>query len=229
MVPNQNIIELKNVVKNYLLGKTIVNALRGISFTIRRGDFAIIVGPSGSGKSTLLHMMGALDRPTRGEVFIKGKNIGTMDDWSLAMLRRKTIGFVFQTFNLVPTLNTLENVMIPLEPEGMDSFEKIKRAEKLLSLVGLKNRLFHKPSELSGGERQRVAIARALVNDPEIILADEPTGDLDSKTGQQIVAYMKDLNKREGKTFVLVTHDLSLLKFGNTHIYTRDGLVEKIR
>ena len=228
-MPKQNIVELRDVVKNYRLGNTIVKALRGISFEIRQGDFAIVIGPSGSGKSTLLHLMGALDKPTSGEVFIKGKNISLMDEWSLAMLRRKTIGFVFQTFNLVPTLNALENVMIPLEPVGLDSLEKIRRAEKLLSLVGLKNRSFHKPAELSGGERQRVAIARALINDPEIILADEPTGNLDSKTGLQIVSSMKKLNEKEVKTFVLVTHDLSLLKYGNKHIYIRDGLIEKIR
>jgi len=228
-VPKQSIIELKDVVKEYRLGKTIVRALRGVSLEIKRGDFAIVVGPSGSGKSTLLHMMGALDRPTSGKVFIAGKDIGLLDDWSLAMLRRKTIGFVFQTFNLVPTLNTLENVMLPLEPTGIDEIEKIKRAKELLKLVGLEHRMLHKPMELSGGERQRVAIARALINNPEIVLADEPTGNLDTKTGLQIIEAMRKLNVEEKKTFVIVTHDLSLLKYGNRHIYIRDGLIEKIR
>ncbi|MCD6247533.1 MAG: ABC transporter ATP-binding protein [Candidatus Diapherotrites archaeon] len=228
-MPKQSIIELKDVVKEYRLGKTIVRALRGVSLEIKRGDFAIVVGPSGSGKSTLLHMMGALDRPTSGKVFIAGKDIGLLDDWSLAMLRRKTIGFVFQTFNLVPTLNTLENVMLPLEPTGIDEIEKIKRAKELLKLVGLEHRMLHKPMELSGGERQRVAIARALINNPEIVLADEPTGNLDTKTGLQIIEAMRKLNVEEKKTFVIVTHDLSLLKYGNRHIYIRDGLIEKIR
>jgi len=228
-VPKQNIIELKDVVKEYRLGKTIVRALQGVSLEIKRGDFAIVAGPSGSGKSTLLHIMGALDRPTSGKVFIAGKDISLLDDWGLAMLRRKTVGFVFQTFNLVPTLNALENVMLPLEPTSIDDIEKIKRAKELLKLVGLEHRMLHKPMELSGGERQRVAIARALINNPEIVLADEPTGNLDTKTGLQIVEAMRKLNIEEKKTFVVVTHDLSLLKYGNKHIYLRDGLIEKIR
>lgn len=228
-MPKRNLIELQNVVKEYRLGKVIVKALRGISLELKRGDFAIVAGPSGSGKSTLLHMIGALDRPTSGKVFIGGKDITLLDDWSLAMLRRKTVGFVFQTFNLVPTLNALENVMLPLEPTGMDEVEKIKRAKQLLKLVGLKHRMLHKPAELSGGERQRVAIARALINNPEIVLADEPTGNLDTKTGLQIIKAMKKLNVEEKKTFVVVTHDLSLLKYGNRHIYLRDGIIEKIR
>ena len=228
-MPKQNIIELKDVVKEYRLGKTIVKALRGISLEIKRGDFAIVVGPSGSGKSTLLHIIGALDRPTSGKVFIAGKDISLLDDWSLAMLRRKTIGFVFQTFNLVPTLNALENVMLPLEPTGTDEIEKIKRAKELLKLVGLEHRMLHKPMELSGGERQRVAIARALINNPEIVLADEPTGNLDTKTGLQIIEAMRRLNIEEKKTFVVVTHDLSLLKYGNKHIYLRDGAIERVR
>ncbi len=228
-MPKQNIIELKDVVKEYRLGKTIVRALQGVSLEIKRGDFAIVAGPSGSGKSTLLHIMGALDRPTSGKVFIAGKDISLLDDWGLAMLRRKTVGFVFQTFNLVPTLNALENVMLPLEPTSIDDIEKIKRAKELLKLVGLEHRMLHKPMELSGGERQRVAIARALINNPEIVLADEPTGNLDTKTGLQIVEAMRKLNIEEKKTFVVVTHDLSLLKYGNKHIYLRDGLIEKIR
>lgn len=228
-MPKQNIIELRDVVKEYKLGKTVVRALRGISFEIKKGDFVIVAGPSGSGKSTLLHIIGALDRPTGGKVFIEGKDITLLDDWSLAMLRRKTVGFVFQTFNLVPTLNALENVTLPLEPTGMDEVEKIKRAKELLKLVGLEHRMLHKPAELSGGERQRVAIARALINNPKIVLADEPTGNLDTRTGLQIIEAMKKLNVEEKKTFVVVTHDLSLLKYGNRHIYLKDGIIEKIR
>ena len=225
---SKTVIELRNVVKEYILGKTIVKALRGVSLEIKKGEFVIIMGPSGSGKSTLLHIMGALDKPTSGKVFINGKDISLFDDWNLAMLRRKNIGFVFQTFNLVPTLNALENVMLPLEPIHMDEIEKIKRAKELLKLVGLEHRMLHKPAELSGGERQRVAIARALVNDPEIILADEPTGNLDTKTGLQIINAMRELNKKENKTIVIVTHDPTLLKYATKKVYIRDGTVERM-
>ncbi len=228
MVHSKTVIELRNVVKEYILGKTIVKALRGVSLEIKKGEFVIIMGPSGSGKSTLLHIMGALDKPTSGKVFINGKDISLFDDWNLAMLRRKNIGFVFQTFNLVPTLNALENVMLPLEPIHMDEIEKIKRAKELLKLVGLEHRMLHKPAELSGGERQRVAIARALVNDPEIILADEPTGNLDTKTGLQIINAMRELNKKENKTIVIVTHDPTLLKYATKKVYIRDGTVERM-
>jgi len=227
-VHSKTVIELRNVVKEYILGKTIVKALRGVSLEIKKGEFVIIMGPSGSGKSTLLHIMGALDKPTSGKVFINGKDISLFDDWNLAMLRRKNIGFVFQTFNLVPTLNALENVMLPLEPIHMDEIEKIKRAKELLKLVGLEHRMLHKPAELSGGERQRVAIARALVNDPEIILADEPTGNLDTKTGLQIINAMRELNKKENKTIVIVTHDPTLLKYATKKVYIRDGTVERM-
>jgi putative ABC transport system ATP-binding protein len=222
------VIKLEDVVKEYMLGKTVVKALRGVSLEVKRGDFIIVAGPSGSGKSTLLHIMGALDRQTSGRVFIMGKDISLLDDWSLAMLRRKTIGFVFQTFNLVPTLNALENVMLPLEPTKLDELEKIKRAKELLKLVGLGHRMLHKPAELSGGERQRVAIARALINDPEIVLADEPTGNLDTATGMQIIDAMRKLNKEENKTFVIVTHDLSLLKYASRKIFLKDGVIERI-
>lgn len=224
----KKIIEMKNVCKEYKMGKVMVKALCGISLDIYEGDFVIIVGPSGSGKSTLLHLMGALDRPSSGKVLIGGKDLSLLDDWSLAMLRRKTMGFVFQMFNLVPTLNALENVMLPLEPTGKDEVEKIRRAKELLKIVGLEHRMLHKPSELSGGESQRVAIARALINDPAIVLADEPTGNLDSKTGAQIIDMLLKMNKERNKTFIIVTHDLSLLKYGNKNIYLRDGKIEKI-
>lgn len=227
-MPKKKVIEMKDVCKEYKMGKVKVKALCGINLDIYEGDFVIIVGPSGSGKSTMLHLMGALDRPTSGKVLVNGKDLSMLDDWSLAMLRRKTIGFVFQTFNLVPTLNALENVMLPLEPTGTDEVEKIRRAKELLKIVGLEHRMLHKPNELSGGESQRVAIARALINDPVIVLADEPTGNLDSKTGAQIIDMMLKLNKEKNKTFVIVTHDLSLLKYGSKNIYLRDGKIEKI-
>ncbi|MEM0360620.1 MAG: ABC transporter ATP-binding protein [Candidatus Diapherotrites archaeon] len=220
-----SLIEARNVTKKYRMDKVIVEALRGVSIKIEKGDFIVIVGPSGSGKSTLLHILGALDRPTTGQVLIEGKDISKLDDWSLAMIRRKKIGFVFQSFNLIPTLNALENVLIPLEPANVDMTEGIKRAKSLLELLDMKDRMLHKPGELSGGQRQRVSIARALINDPEIILADEPTGNLDTATGRKVVEAMLHWNRDSDKTFVLVTHDPSLLDFATRKVYIRDGLI----
>lgn len=207
------------------MGEVIVEALRGVSLRVEKGDFIIIVGPSGSGKSTLMHLLGALDRPTSGEVYIEGKNISKLDDWSLAMIRRKKIGFVFQSFNLIPTLNALENVMIPLEPAKVEMAESIKRAKELLRLLDIEDRMLHKPAELSGGQRQRVSIARALINNPDIVLADEPTGNLDTVTGQKVIEAMLHLNRVRGKTFVIVTHDLELLKYATKKVYIKDGLI----
>ncbi|MCX6801994.1 MAG: ABC transporter ATP-binding protein [Candidatus Diapherotrites archaeon] len=221
-----SLIEARNVTKKYKMDKVVVEALRGVSIKIEKGDFIVIVGPSGSGKSTLLHLLGALDRPTSGQVLVDGKDISKMDDWSLAMIRRKKIGFVFQSFNLIPTLNALENVMIPLEPVKMDMNEGITRARDLLELLDMKDRMLHKPGELSGGQRQRVSIARALINDPEIILADEPTGNLDTVTGRKVVEAMLHWNQDHDKTFVLVTHDPSLLDFATRKVYIRDGLID---
>jgi len=215
-------IRCENVTKDYKLGKTIVHALKGVSLKIKKGDFVIIVGPSGSGKSTLLHVLGALDKPTSGKVYIDGKDISLMNDEQLALLRRKKIGFIFQTFNLIPTLNALENVLIPTFPVG-ERHEFVEKAVKLLTEVGLKHRMLHKPDELSGGERQRVAIARALINDPELVLADEPTGNLDSVTGEKVVFLMRKLMEEEGKTFVVVTHDPSLLEFATRKFALKDG------
>jgi putative ABC transport system ATP-binding protein len=221
-----SLIEARNVTKKYKMDKVTVEALRGVSIKIEKGDFIVIVGPSGSGKSTLLHLLGALDRPTSGQVLVDGKDISKMDDWSLAMIRRKKIGFVFQSFNLIPTLNALENVMIPLEPVKMDMNVAISRAQGLLELLDLKDRMLHKPGELSGGQRQRVSIARALINDPEIILADEPTGNLDTVTGRKVVEAMLHWNQDHDKTFVLVTHDPSLLDFATRKVYIRDGMID---
>jgi putative ABC transport system ATP-binding protein len=221
-------IKAVNVKKQYKLGETVVHALRGVSLEIKPKDFIVMVGPSGSGKSTLLHMLGALDTPTSGKITIDGEDISNYDEWSLAMLRRKKMGFIFQTFNLIPSLTARENVVIPTEPTPLDKEEALDRAEKLLTEVGLSHRIHHKPDELSGGERQRVSIARSLINNPEIVYADEPTGNLDSQTGDKIVDIMKKLNKREKKTFVIVTHDETLLDFADKKFALRDGLLEKI-
>ncbi len=208
------------------MDKITVKALNGVSIKVEKGDFIVIVGPSGSGKSTLMHILGALDRPTSGQVFVDGKDISQMDDWSLAMIRRKKIGFVFQAYNLIPTLTALENVMIPLEPTNIEINERITKAMSLLSLLEMDDRMFHKPSELSGGQRQRVSIARALINDPEVILADEPTGNLDTETGCKVIEAMLHLNQEDKKTFVIVTHDQDLLDYATKKVFIRDGLIE---
>jgi len=222
-------IEAKNITKQYKMGTTTVHALRGVSLKINKGDFVIIVGPSGSGKSTLMHILGALDHPTSGTVHIDGRNITVLEDWHLAMIRREKIGFVFQAFNLIPTLNALENVIIPTEPTNRQPEEVAARARALLRQLGLGERMFHKPTELSGGERQRVSIARSLINDPEIIFADEPTGNLDSATGDKIVREMRRLNKEENKTFVIVTHDGDLLRYATKQYHLKDGKIDSIR
>ena len=224
----KDIIKVEKVKKIYPLGLTKVHALRGVSLCVDKGDFVVIVGPSGSGKSTLLHLMGALDHPSHGRIYIDGDDISYYDDNQLAMLRRKKMGFIFQAFNLIPTLTALENVMIPTEPTGEDPVEAEKRAREILKIVGLGERMRHKPDQLSGGERQRVSIARALINDPEIIYADEPTGNLDTVTGDKIVQLMKDLTIKKGKTFIVVTHDESLLNFATKKFTLRDGLLHKI-
>ncbi|HZX34693.1 MAG TPA: ABC transporter ATP-binding protein [archaeon] len=222
------IIEIKNVSKEYRMGETVVTALDNVSLKIFEGDFLVIVGPSGSGKSTLMHIIGLLDTPTKGAIFVDGKDIRLLDEWHLAMLRRNKIGFVFQSFNLIPTLNALENVLIPVEPlpGSKEKFEDY--AIKILRDVGLGDRMRHKPDELSGGQRQRVSIARSLINNPEIIFADEPTGNLDSKTGNQVIGLMRDLNKKGKKTFVIVTHDQSLLDYATRKIFLLDGKIVKI-
>jgi len=221
----QKIIELKNVEKHYKMGDNIVKALDGVTTEIRRGDFVAIVGPSGSGKSTMMNMVGALDLATKGEIYLDGHDIERLSESELAQIRGRKIGFVFQTFNLIPTLTALENVMLPMTFQKIPKEERIKRAEKILEMVKLSHRKEHFPNKLSGGERQRVVIARALANNPEVILADEPTGNLDSKTGKEIMAIFNKLNK-EGKTIILVTHDLSLTKHANKILKIKDGKIE---
>ena len=223
-----NVIELKGVKKDYPLGATTVHALRGIDLAIREGDFISIVGPSGSGKTTLLNIIGCIDHATDGVVKIHDKDITTHSDRELTDLRLHTIGFIFQTFNLIPVLTTRENVEFPLllmKGDNLSKKEIRARAEKLIEEVGLKEQIKHKPFELSGGQRQRVAIARALVTRPAIVLADEPTANLDSETGDMILKLMKELNILEKTTFIFSTHDPDILKYANGVVKIKDGLM----
>lgn len=221
-------IHLKNAQKVYLMGEVRVPALRGIDLTMQPGEFVAIMGPSGSGKSTLMHLLGCLDLPSDGIVQLDGHDVTKLDEDRLAQIRGKKIGFVFQTFNLIPTLTALENVELPLFFQGVSRVERRVRAAELLGKVGLDGRMHHKPSQLSGGERQRVAIARALANNPEIILADEPTGNLDSESGKAILDLLAQLH-REGKTIILVTHNPEAAAYTQRILRIRDGrLVEEV-
>ncbi|MFX1500822.1 MAG: ABC transporter ATP-binding protein [Promethearchaeota archaeon] len=219
----KHLIVVENLHKTYLLGTTAVAALRGVDLTIDNGDFIDIMGPSGSGKTTLLNLIGGLDTPTRGKIFLEGRNISMLSDNDLAEIRRERIGFVFQFYNLLPQMTAMENVMVPLHFSGKLSRRgKRKKAMDLLRLVGLDERAHHTPSELSGGEQQRVAIARAFANDPAICVLDEPTGDLDSKTGVMVLNLLRDLNRR-GATFVAVSHDAAVSEFATKVFHMRDG------
>lgn len=223
------ILEAKEVKKTYYMGRVPVPALRGVTMEVEQGEFIAIFGPSGSGKSTLLHILGGLDRPDEGYVFIDGINLSSLNDAKLAEVRLHKIGFVFQFFNLLPRLTALRNVELPLTLANVSETESIRKATEMLELVGLKDRLHHRPSELSGGEQQRVAIARALINDPKIVLADEPTGNLDTATGWEIVRLMKHLNKEKGQTFIAVTHDPSVAENAERIFYLRDGLIQGMK
>ena len=219
------VIDIENITKDYVMGEEIVRALRGVSLQIRRNEYLAVMGPSGSGKSTLMNMLGCLDTPTAGRYEFNGRNVAEMDDDELAAIRNREIGFVFQTFNLLPRATSLRNVELPLIYAGMDRESREERATQALIDVGLGDRIQHKPNELSGGQRQRVAIARALVNNPSIILADEPTGNLDSKTGEEIMALLEDLYQR-GNTIILVTHERDIAAHARRTIRLRDGVVE---
>lgn len=224
----KTIIKLDNVEKTYTIGEDVeVPAIRGISMEVKKGEFIAIVGPSGCGKSTLMNMVGALDVPTAGRIFLEGKDIAEMSESDLANIRGRKIGFVFQQFNLIQTLDALGNVALPMIFQDVSEEKRKKRAKKLLRMVDLGDRMNHKPKELSGGQQQRVAIARALANDPDMILADEPTGNLDSKSGKQIMEMLGKLHLEGGKTIVMVTHDLHLVNYAHRVIYLKDGQVLK--
>lgn len=221
----KTIIKLENVWKIYKLGEVDVYALRGLNFAIREGEFVAIIGPSGAGKSTTLNMIGCLDLPTKGKVYLSGKDVSKLSEDELAKIRGRKIGFVFQTFNLISSLSALENVMVPMIFQNVERSRAIERAKHLLSIVGLEKRMHHKPFQLSGGERQRVAIARALANDPEIILADEPTGNLDSKTSEEIIDMFIKLHDDFGKTLVIITHELDIAKKAKRIERLQDGQI----
>ncbi len=223
------LVEAKDLKKTYRMGKVLVPALQGITFDVAQGEFVAVFGPSGSGKSTLLHLLGGLDRPDEGEVLVDGISFSTLNDNALAEIRLRKIGFVFQFFNLLPRLTALRNVELPLTLADTPEKESIKKAEEMLKLVGLEERMNHRPSELSGGEQQRVAIARALINDPKIVLADEPTGNLDTTTGWEIVQLTKRLNKEKGQTFIAVTHDPAIAETADRIIYLKDGLIQRVK
>ena len=221
-----SIIQLKDVCKVYGEGETAVKAVCDVDVDIKKGEFVAIVGPSGSGKSTMMNLVGALDLASKGDIFLDNLNIEHLPESDLASIRGKKIGFIFQQFNLIPTLTALENVMLPMLFQGISKEKREERANSLLEQVNLSHRLEHLPNQLSGGEQQRVAIARALANNPEVILADEPTGNLDSKTGKEVMEMLLNLNK-QGKTIIMVTHDLEKAKMARRIIKLRDGRVER--
>jgi len=223
--PGPLVIDIENITKDYVMGEEIVRALRGVSLQIHRNEYIAVMGPSGSGKSTLMNMLGCLDTPTSGRYQFNGRNVAEMNDDELAAIRNREIGFVFQTFNLLPRSNSLRNVELPLIYAGIDPETREERATQALVDVGLGDRLHHKPNELSGGQRQRVAVARALVTRPSIILADEPTGNLDSKTGEEIMALLEDLYYR-GNTIILVTHERDIAAHARRTVHLRDGVIE---
>ena len=222
------VIELRNLLRYYTMGEETVKALDGVDLVIGRGEYVSIVGPSGSGKTTLFNLIGGLDKPTEGNVFIDGVDISQLDAYELAWLRCRKIGYIFQSFNLIQVLTALENVALPTVFAGTPHDEGLQKAEKLLESVGLRQRIHHRPSELSAGQQQRVAIARALANDPAIILADEPTGNLDLQTGQEIIDLLHGLNKTKGLTLVAATHDLKMIKASDRNVWMRDGRIERI-
>ena len=224
---NKVVISFEDVHKTYQMGDEVVHALAGVTFSFRQGSFSAIIGASGSGKSTLLNLLGCLDTPTRGKYFFEGRDVNSLDDDALSELRLNSLGFIFQSFNLIPQLTVQENIGLPLFYLKWNAAERAEKAAELAESVGLADRLKHRPAELSGGQQQRVAIARSLANDPTIILADEPTGNLDTKTGRQIMDMLAELND-QGKTIIMVTHESHIADYAETHIHMRDGLVDNI-
>jgi putative ABC transport system ATP-binding protein len=226
--PADVLLRLKDVWKVYKMGDVEVPALQGISLTINSGDFVAVMGASGSGKSTLMNLIGCLDVPSRGSIHLKSQDISAMSESDLASLRGRTIGFIFQQYNLIPTMNAFENVMFPLEFLEVDDATAAARAREILGIVGLSDKMHHRPSQLSGGQQQRVSIARSLACDPEIILADEPTGALDSVTGREVLDMLRRLWREHGKTIIMVTHDLRIAQYAHTIIELKDGSILKI-
>jgi putative ABC transport system ATP-binding protein len=220
-----DVIRMFGLTKEYVLGSEVVRALRGVDLEVRRNEYVTIMGPSGSGKSTMMNMVGCLDTPTAGTYFLNGHDVGKLSDDALARIRNREIGFVFQTFNLLPRATALHNVELPLIYAGMKSGERKERAAAMLERVGLGDRMMHRPNEMSGGQRQRVAIARALINEPALLLADEPTGNLDSQTGEEIMALFERLHD-EGQTIMLVTHEQEISEHAHRRVVLRDGLIE---
>lgn len=219
------LIQIRNITRVYDMGEEKLYALRGVDLDIEKNEYIAIMGPSGSGKSTLMNIIGCLDTPTSGDYILNGKDVHEMDDDELATIRNKEIGFVFQTFNLLPRSDSLHNVELPLIYSGVSRAERVKRAEDALTNVGLADRMKHKPNELSGGQRQRVSVARALVNNPSLILADEPTGNLDTKTGEEIMGLFRELNEK-GNTIIIVTHEEDIARHANRIVKIRDGKIE---
>lgn len=226
--PYRNIVRVTNVTKSFQLGKMEVQALKGVDLEIAAGDYISIMGPSGSGKSTLFNMIGGLDKPTTGKVFIDEVDIAQLDAYELAWLRCRKIGYIFQTFNIIPVMTALENVTLPMTFAGMNNDLSVEKGRQLLEMVGLGDRFQHKPFELSGGQQQRVAVARALANDPAIILADEPTGNLDLTTGEEIIKLLKRLSQERGVTIISATHDIKMLNVSDHVVWIRDGRIDKI-
>ena len=220
-------IEAKGIVKDFQMGKTVSHVLKEVSVDVKDGEFASIMGPSGSGKSTLLYILGGLDEPTRGSVLLNGRDIAKFDDAMQSKMRRRKIGFVFQFYNLIPNLNVAENVLLPVLLDSKKARDYQERLESILEIVGLSEKRKHTPRELSGGQQQRVAIARALMHNPEIIFADEPTGNLDSKTGTEILRILREINKKQGKTIVMVTHSNEAAAYGDRIIWMQDGQIVK--
>ncbi|MBU0478009.1 ABC transporter ATP-binding protein [bacterium] len=223
-----NVVRTRNVKKVFMMGNVSLEALKGINLEIKRGEYISIMGPSGSGKSTLFNMIGGLDKPSEGKVYIDEVDVAQLDAYELAWLRCRKIGYIFQTFNLIPVMTSLENVTLPMTFAGMSTDESIDKGIRLLTMVGLGDRIQHKPIELSGGQQQRVAVARALANDPAIVLADEPTGNLDLKTGKEIIDLLRKMNKEKEVTIISATHDLKMLDVSDRVFWIRDGKVERV-
>ncbi|MBI2656607.1 ABC transporter ATP-binding protein [Candidatus Woesearchaeota archaeon] len=223
----KSVIKLENVWKIYKMGNVEVNALQGLNLEVKESEFVAIMGPSGSGKSTAVNMIGCLDVPSKGKILLDNHDISKLSESELAQIRGRKIGFIFQQFNLIPTLTALENVMLPMIFQGVNEEERVERATQLLELVELGDRVHHKPTELSGGQQQRVAIARALANKPEVIIADEPTGNLDSKTGTIVLDFLKKLHAKEHKTIIMVTHDANLSRVAERIEFLKDGAIVK--